>query len=73
MIIRAMLVFILTASLILLGGTTGAGGIHAYETTIIVRNTIVAFNTGAAGVTWADADHCILFGNEGTDTFSPTA
>jgi parallel beta-helix repeat protein len=51
-------------------GNAGAGGIHAFETTITVRNSIIAFNTGSAGMTYADVDHCIHYGNEGTDTFS---
>ncbi len=51
-------------------GNAGAGGIHAYESPVTVRNSIIAFNTGGAGMTYADVDHCIHYGNEGTDTFS---
>jgi len=48
-------------------GAPGAGGIHAYSCYPVVRRTVVAFSTQGAGVYNLDADHCIIYGNEGDD------
>jgi parallel beta-helix repeat protein len=54
-------------------GGPGAGGIHSFDSGVIARNSIIAFNTGAAGAYNITVERCLLYGNEGEDVLSPAS
>jgi parallel beta-helix repeat protein len=54
-------------------GGRGAGGLHSVGAGMTVRNSIVAFNSGTAGVYGVYVERCILFSNDGEDNIFGTS
>ncbi len=48
-------------------GGPGAGGVHAYVTSTVITNTVIAFSTEGPAVVDIAYDHCIIFGNAGAN------